>query len=177
MTYDDMRDKGLVKLAQMIAKRYVELVHELLGAHLVSAALFGSLATGRFNEESDIDVLLVVEGFSGRSAGSRIWAIMPALERLRNTEEYGAWKKEVGRAVPDISPIVYTPEEVRRHPPLMLDLVYDAQILYDNGFLAREIEILRRKLEEVGAQRIMLPDGSWYWQLAPRVVQGEVVEI
>lgn len=172
-----MSNKELVELAQMLAKRYVKLVHELLGSRLVSAALFGSLATGRFNEESDIDVFLVVEDFSGKSVGSRIWTLMPALESLRKTEEYEIWRKKIGKTIPDISPIVYTPEEVKKHPPLMLDLVYDAQILYDNGFLTSELEALKKKLEEIGARRIKLPDGSWYWQLSQKIKRGETIEV
>lgn len=167
----------LITLARRLAERYVELSRELLGDRLVAAALFGSLATGKFTEESDIDILLVVEGVEGRSLGSRVWDLAPLIERLRETEEGRVWLREVGRGIPDVSPIVLTPGEVRRHPPLLLDLVYDALILYDRGFLRRELEELRRKLEEVGARRIMLPDGSWYWQLSPRIKWGGVIEL
>jgi len=172
-----MEGGRLVALARRLAERFVELVREELGDRLVAAAVFGSLATGRFTEESDVDVLLVVEGVEGRSLCSRVWDLVPLIERLRGTEEAAAWVREVGRGIPDISPIVLTPEEVRRHPPLLLDVAFDALVLYDRGFLARELGELRRRLEEIGARRITLPDGSWYWRLSPRIERGRVVEL
>ena len=99
-------------------RRIIELVKELLGQRLVSAAVFGSLAAGRFTDGSDIDILFVVEGFSDKSMAQRIEAVMPALRRIYNTEEYSAWRKKTGRYMLDLDVIIYTPEEIRRHPPV-----------------------------------------------------------
>lgn len=49
------------------------------------------------------------------------------------------------------SEVLPTPEEVKRHPLILLDLTEDAVIIYDRGgFLASGLESLRRKLKEVG---------------------------
>lgn len=167
----------LGELAFALAVRFVKLVRGLFGERLVSAAVFGSLATGRFNRESDIDVLLVVEGLSGTSMARRIGALLPVLKALYDTEEYRSWASRVGSYLPDFNPVVYTPEEVRRHPPLMLDLVHDAAIVLDRGFLVRELDELRRRLLELGARRVELPDGHHFWVLKDRVRFGEVIEL
>jgi len=41
--------------------RFVELIKELLGENLVLMKLFGSKVRGDSNEESDIDILLVLK--------------------------------------------------------------------------------------------------------------------
>ncbi len=65
-------EEGLGALAFALAVRFVKLVRDLFGERLISAAVFGSLATGRFNLESDVDVLLVVEDLSGITMARRI---------------------------------------------------------------------------------------------------------
>ncbi|GBC68338.1 hypothetical protein HRbin01_00017 [archaeon HR01] len=163
----------------MLAVRVIQLVKDILGDRLVSAIIFGSLAAGRFNEESDIDLLFVVEDFGGKSMAARIEEIAPAFEKLRETSEYNTWKKETGKpTIPDINPIIYTKEEIKKHPPIMLDLVYDGEIIYDVGdFIKTELKLLERRLNELGARRITNPDGTWYWILSPRIRRGEAIEI
>jgi predicted nucleotidyltransferase len=85
----------LEEMALALARRIIGLVKELLGRRLVSAAVFGSLAAGRFTDGSDIDILFVVEGFSDKSMAQRIEAVMPALRRIYDTKEYSAWRKKM----------------------------------------------------------------------------------
>jgi predicted nucleotidyltransferase len=167
----------LGEMALALARRIIGLVKELLGQRLVSAAVFGSLAAGRFTDGSDIDILFVVEGFSDKSMAQRIEAVMPALRRIYDTEEYSAWRKKTGRYMPDLDVIIYTPEEIRRLPPVLLDMVYDILIIEDNGFLRSELELLRKELIARGARRIRTSDGYWYWILSPNIKRGEVIEI
>jgi predicted nucleotidyltransferase len=167
----------LEEMALALARRIIGLVKELLGQRLVSAAVFGSLAASRFTDGSDIDILFVVEGFSDKSMAQRIEAVMPALRRIYNTEEYCAWRKKTGRYMPDLDVIIYTPEEIRRHPPVLLDMVYDVLIIGDNGFLRNELELLRKELIARGARRVRTADGYWYWILSPNIKRGEVIEI
>ena len=167
----------LEEMALALARRIIGLVKELLGQRLVSAAVFGSLAAGRFTDGSDIDILFVVEGFSDKSMAQRIEAVMPALRRIYNTEEYSAWRKKTGRYMPDLDVIIYTPEEIRRHPPVLLDMVYDVLMIEDNGFLTNELELLRKELIARGARRVRTADGYWYWILSPNIKRGEVIEI
>jgi hypothetical protein len=48
--------------------------------------------------------------------------------------------------MPDLDVIIYTPEEIRRHPPMLFYMVYDILIIEDNGFLRNELELLRKEL-------------------------------
>jgi predicted nucleotidyltransferase len=166
----------LEELAVALARRIIELVRELLNQKLVSEAVFRSLAAGKFTDGSDIDILFVVEGFSDKSMAQRIKAVMPALRRIYDTEEYSAWRMKTGRCMPDLDVIIYTPEEIRRHPPVFLDMVYDILIIENNGFLRNELELLRKKLIARGARRVRTADGYWYWILSPNIKRGEVID-
>jgi len=63
-----------------------------------------------------------------------------------------------------------------RHPPLLLDLTTDAIILYDTGVVSRELERLKKRLEELGAKKIRT-GCTWFWILKPDLKLGEVVEL
>jgi hypothetical protein len=84
------------------------------------------------------------------------------LNRIYDTEEYSAWRKKTGRYMPDLDVIIYTSEEIRRHPPVLLDMVYDVLIIEDNGFLRNELELLRKGLIARGARRVRTADGYRY---------------
>lgn len=151
-----------------------------LGAHfrddLVSVALFGSAARGEAEfPGSDIDVLVVAKGLEGRSLGERMRLVSRVEVDLTNGEEYRGFFTAHGE--PAFQAHVLTPSEVRRHPPILLDIVTDGIILYDDGFLARELKRLEARLEELGAEKRMLADGSWYWRLKRDLEWGEVLEI
>jgi hypothetical protein len=76
-----------------------------------------------------------------------------------------------------ISEVFLTPEEVRRHPPILLDMTEEGIILHDKGgFLEKELEAIRRRLRELGARKVATPKGH-YWILKPDLKPGEVVEI
>ena len=69
-----------------------------------------------------------------------------------------------------------TPEELKKHPPILLDLTEDAVILYDTGILKEEIENLKRRLESLGAKRIRTGN-TWFWILKPDLKLGEELEL
>lgn len=69
-------------------------------------------------------------------------------------------------------------EEFQNHPPLLLDLTTDALPLIDvENFFSREIELLRQRLNELGAKKVILENGRWYWILKPGIKWGEEVRI
>lgn len=70
-------------------------------------------------------------------------------EKLRESEAYHSLRN-MGRCGL-ISDIFLTPEEVRRHPPILLDMVLDCVIFFEKGvFLSETLNIVKEKLENRG---------------------------
>lgn len=146
-----------------------------LGEGLVSAVLFGSVARGEADEGSDVDLLVVLEGFEG-SFGDRFRIFQEIEGELLESEPRRRLRKQGLGTL--ISPIPITPEEVERHPPILLDILTDGVILYDRGgFMRQHLAELKRRLKALKARKVRLPDGRWYWDLKPDYRLGEVVEI
>lgn len=159
-----------------LARKYAEIFKQSFGDKLVAVAIFGSLARGKAEfPGSDIDILVILKGVGSLSFGERINMTMEAEKKLSGTEEYARFK-EVFRRSPSIQEHVLTPEELKAHPPILLDLTTDALILYDIGVLAEELERLKGRLKELGARRVKTGD-SWFWILKPDLKLGEEVEL
>ena len=95
---------------------------------------------------------------------------------LREEREYLELVKK--GIYPEPSPIFMTPEEVSRRPLILLDIMDHGLVLLDEGaFLACNLKKLKEKLEEMGAEKIILKDGSWAWDFKPDWKAGEVIEI
>jgi len=130
----------------------------------VSIVIFGSFARGDVREGSDLDVLIVVEDLHEE-------------DRLRLSAFLSSSINPPPGFPRPVSPIVLTVDEVKRHPPILLDMIEDSIIVYDKeNFMKRILEDLRRKLSEIGARRVKTREG-WYWILKPDAKLGEVVEI
>jgi len=57
-------------------------------------------------------------------------------------------------------------------------MVDDAVVLYDPaGFFKRTIQDLQNRLKELGARRVWLEDGTWYWDIKPDLKPGEVFNL
>lgn len=139
-----------------------------LGPRLVSLVLFGSVARGDARESSDIDLIVVAEGFP-KSLRDRRRPLLDAWERLRHTNALLAVEWNL---------VAKSPEEARYHSPLYLDIVEDGILVIDRGgFFERILHEMRARMQELGSRRVFLADGSWYWDLKPDFRFGEVVEI
>jgi predicted nucleotidyltransferase len=162
--------------AQDILSRYTALLKDSFKGKLLSVAVFGSVARGTANfPQSDIDVLIVLEGAEKLSFGERFKSLIDVEEKLSRTEEYSRFKKAYGSS-PNIQEIILAPVELRAHPPVILDLTTDVIIIYDTGILKEEIKKLKKRLQELGARRVVRKD-SWFWILKPDLKLGETVEL
>jgi len=152
----------------------VKLLKRTLNDNLVSVVLFGSVARGEAKEGSDVDILVVAKDF--KTFKGRFEIFNKIENDLRASKEYQELKeRKLGTL---ISPIPHTPEEIKKKPPILLDLVTDGVILHDaNDFMKNQIKDLKNKLEEIGAKKVYLEDGRWYWDLKPNYKLGEVVKI
>jgi predicted nucleotidyltransferase len=146
----------------------VEALKDNLGEKLVSIILYGSTARGDVSEDSDIDLLIVLESLPE----SR-------LERLRILDDVEKELKSVENEYNIkifFSPILKTVDEARKITPLYLDVVEDGIILFDrDDFMKKTIDRVRARLRELGARRIWR-GRRWYWMLKPEVKVGEVLE-
>jgi predicted nucleotidyltransferase len=139
-----------------------------LGDRLISIVLFGSVARNQARPTSDIDVVLVAEGFPSALADRR----RPFLE---------SWERaRAARALPHVEWNLVTKStgEARIHSPLYLDIVEDGILILDRGrFFEGVLSNMRDRMRALGSRRVFLADGSWYWDLKPDFRFGEVVEI
>ncbi len=136
------------------------------GERLVSLVVFGSVGRGTPRPDSDIDLLLVIRDLpAGRIARVREFAAIEA-----------ALGAESGSRV-ELSPVFKSPEELTQGSLLLLDMLDDARILYDqDDFFKNYLRDLSARLQKLGARRIWRGD-TWYWDLKPDYVRGEVFEV
>ncbi len=139
-----------------------------------SIVLFGSLARGDATKSSDIDLIVVSDDFPERY-GARFDVLRPLFMEMKKTPAYRELRKK-GYWI-TFSPVPYRPEDLRDTPPLLLDVVEDGILLFDDGTMKRKLDEVREKLKELGARRVWTKRGSWYWILKPDMKPGEVVEI
>jgi predicted nucleotidyltransferase len=158
-----------------LIKRYCEILKDLLGDRLISVMLFGSVARGDWNKNSDIDILIVADDWSGKPVWDRIEELMRAKKVLEESPEFqealrnGYW--------PIIQNHPLSMEEAEKFNRIYLDAMLEGIILYDrDGFLSNIIQYFRRRLADMGSYRVTLPDGSSYWVLKD-MEAGEVINL
>lgn len=137
---------------------------------LISLALFGSVARRKFNESSDIDILIICENFPS----SRFLR----LSEFSNIEKkLESFLKNLELEKMSLSPIFKTKEEALKGSPLFFDMIYDSLILYDkNDFFLNILKNLKNNLEKLGAKRIW-NGNNWHWVLKSDYKFGEIFKI
>jgi len=138
--------------------------------NLISLVLYGSVARGDFNENSDNDLLIFCENLP-KSISKRFEMFLEIEDEL-HLEKY----HENGFNV-DFSTILRTKKEAENLIPLYLDMVDDAIILNDkNNFFNNVLNRLREQLKRLDAKRIYIGK-KWYWDLKPNYKFGEDIII
>ena len=155
--------QGIIRImsTNVLFDEFEALSRKTYGERLVSLAVFGSTGRGTARPDSDVDILLVIEGLSH-------W-------RMERVEEFKPIESALYGVL--LSPVLKTPDEIRNGSPLLLDMVEDAVILYDqNDFLKNTLNHLQNNMKQLGAKRIWRGD-HWFWDLKPDYQQGEVFEV
>jgi len=157
-----------------VVKKYCELLIDTFGERLVSIMLFGSIARGDWNYDSDIDILIIAKGWEDKPVWSRIREVRKVKERLEVSPEYSEALKAGYH--PIIQNYTLSVEEARKFNRIYLDAVIDGIILYDRDeFLSRILQSVRKRLEEMGSIRITFPNKRFCWVLKRDFKAGEVI--
>lgn len=159
---------------KVLLSDFVELLKANFNDNLCSVILYGSVAKGTARKDSDIDVCLIFKKLP-KSRYKRILLISPLLQALREKESYKALYND--GYLPEITPILYTAEEIQDTKPIFLDMVEEGFILLDDGTFKKKLEELRQRMRELGTHKVILEDGDYYWVIKPGLRLGEEVTI
>ena len=140
--------------------------------NLVSLVIYGSIARGEGSTLSDIDLLLILEN-RHPNYHRCLDQVLDVVDRLKSLKAYEKIRKKVGQE-PFFSFLILSRKEAEENRYVFLDMVNDAKILYDkNDFFAERLKQIRKRLKELGSQKVTLEDGSWYWDLKPDLKMGD----
>jgi predicted nucleotidyltransferase len=152
--------KILIKFRQKLLTRFKD--------EIISMVLFGSVARGTAGKESDIDVLIIMKDVPD-SYYERLKPIVDIELEMR---------KDVEGMPPIFSSMILSLDEAKQNRNIFLDMIDHSIILYDtNDFFKNRLSELKNRLDQLGSKKIILEDSTWYWNLKPDIVAGEIIEL
>jgi len=156
-----------------VLERYCKILLDRFKNRLLGVLVFGSVARGDWTKDSDIDLLVVVDGWE-KPTWERTGELMGLMDGLRQTREF---KKAVGQGfIPIIQHYPLSGLEAERSHRIYIDACVDGIVLYErDGFLTRVLGNFRRRMAKLGAHKVYLPKG-YYWVLW-KGRAGEVFEL
>lgn len=155
-----------------LLEKLFSLLKENFGDSLLSFAVFGSMVREKVKPLSDIDILIIYK----RKDFDPIEKFISILMKLRHDKRYIDLQKKGFLGEP--SPVFLSKEELKRHPWILLDLIDESIIFYDNeDILKNTLKIVKERLTTLRAKRYRLSQGRWFWDLKPDWKPGEVVEL
>jgi uncharacterized protein len=162
------------RLVIRFAKKVSSIFKENLKDTLVSVCLYGSAARGRLRIGSDIDFLVVLNN-GPASYHKRTKSLFLLIDHIRASKEYEDIEKLNFQLEPSF--LIFTVDEIKKHPPILIDISDEGLILYDRkDFLKIELRSLKKRLTTLGAIKKSSPQGH-YWILKPGIQPGEIFEI
>jgi len=155
-----------------LIERYCEILYDRYRERLVSIALFGSISTGNWERDSDIDLIVIMEGWKNTPIWMRIRELQDLRRTLSGTPEF---KSAIEKGfTPNIQHYPLDISEASKFHRIYMDASLDAIILCDKQDLLQSLlNNLRIKLEQQGARRVMAPGKGYYWILKD-IKLGEV---
>jgi hypothetical protein len=161
---------------ERLLKHFLALVMEEYKDQIIAVVLYGSVARGEAEPTSDLDLILIIEDPPSPYEKSTKRFILKVEDRLKDGEEFQGLVKN--GLYPDLRPIILSRSEASINRYIFLDLIDDAIILLDkNNFFKERLEALKRRLKELGSEKVESKDGGWYWILKPDLKFGEVFEL
>jgi len=168
---------GYVNPIRIPQERYLNIIYDVFRAfrnkyNLRSFAVYGSVARGSAKAHSDIDFIVISDDFKG-SIASRLDEFIEIDYKVKDEIR---WLIKNGIYV-SLSIYPMRSDEAKRLSLIFLDLLDEAKIIYDDGILMKLFNELRAKLSILNAKKVMLGDGSWYWDLKPDYKSYEVIQL
>ena len=143
-----------------LLEKLTKLLQEEFQDKLISVVLYGSVARGDNRKDSDIDLLLVIKDLP-KTITERV-ILFDKVER--KLDDYIMRLMDDGYYI-TLTPVLKTPEEAMRFSPIYMDMTEDAIILYDeNEFFRKVLEKTKKRLKELGFERVWLSKKVWYWR-------------
>jgi len=150
-----LMNRAVVSLEQLVERlrQASEDLKRAFGSGFAGLVLFGSYARGEAVEGSDVDLLLVLRGLKGLAV---------------RAEAYSIISRRVGKPLTlvdiDVDELSREDLEVT---PLLLNILYDGVIVYDElGILRRLKERVAKLVERAQLVRYRTPDGKYGWKRA-----------
>lgn len=169
-----MKKWGLADYKELI-DNFVAQAENAQKENLVSIVLYGSIARGTARAESDVDLLIILK----TAPADYTQRLKPFLSILQQMRDGLLWKAFRQKGMePFLSLLILSREEAAKNQYIFLDMIEDAIFLRDdNGFFKHRLNVLQRRLRKLGSRKILMPDGSWYWDLKPDLQPGEVIAL
>jgi len=154
---------------------FVKKILERYGGKAFSIVLYGSVARKRAEKNSDVDLLLIIDGLP-LSYSKRIEELV-SLEFDESIRCELEFLRKQGYST-DLTYIPLTPDETKSFRLLFLDVLTDGVRLLDrNSFFENLSNEFLGRLSSLGAKKVKVSDGLWYWVLKPDVKFGEMIQI
>jgi predicted nucleotidyltransferase len=154
-----------------LIQEFLSRVKQVFGGNLVSVILFGSVARRQAKKESDIDLLVILRDASDDHY-ERLKPLVDVELRMRKSAPYEEYLRE--GLIPCFSYIVLSKGEAEENHYVFLDMLEDSIILFDDdNYFRGRLVALKKRLSSLGSKKVLLSDGSWYWDLKPDLRLGE----
>lgn len=155
---------------QELLNAFCTRIQDTLDDQLISVVLYGSVARGTAQPDSDVDVLIVLR----KTSPVYHERLAPLLDIIRDLRREPVWQQfHIHGIEPYLSVVVLSQVEALENHYLFLDMIDEAIVLFDrNGFFKKRLEAFKERLRALGAKRVQIQDG-WYWDLTPDLQPGE----
>jgi len=159
------------ELSEKLFEEIPQACEQIYHKRLLSIAVFGSIARGVWNKNSDIDLLIVASDFpKGRFHQMEEFSkVEKLLEPLLGECRKAGWEAE-------LSPVFKTPAHVEEGSPIFFDMTVHTILLLDQGNLLRNrLNLMRERMQAMGSKRIFRGPNAWTWILKPDFKKGESI--
>ncbi|MBS7629952.1 nucleotidyltransferase domain-containing protein, partial [Candidatus Bathyarchaeota archaeon] len=160
---------GKINRLKIPQERYLKLIYDCCKAlreniDLTSLAVYGSVARGTAGDTSDVDLFTVSNDFKG-TLGERIEFLTRIVEKRVGDEIRFLQDNKIYTF---LSFYPLRKFEAEKLPLIMLDMVDDSKIVYDeDGFLENLLLKLKLKLIDAKVRKVYIEKNKWYWDLHP----------